>query len=91
MAILPPTSTSTSFDSAESAQIQQNNRSLQSLSNGGYRASSSSSSVSGDDCINPLDSSLSSNGTAFSSSASSASSAIDFLSLCHHLKELKCF
>ncbi|KAK0599064.1 hypothetical protein LWI29_002000 [Acer saccharum] len=47
-------------------------------------ASSSSSSVSGDDCINTLDSSLSSNGTAFSSSASFA---IDFLSLCHRLKE----
>ncbi|KAK0599963.1 hypothetical protein LWI29_010236 [Acer saccharum] len=49
---------------------------------------SSSSSVSGDDCVNPLDSSLSINGTAFSSSASSA---INFISLCHRLKVLKCF
>ncbi|TXG74304.1 hypothetical protein EZV62_002883 [Acer yangbiense] len=42
-----------------------------------------SSFVSGGDCINPFDSSLASNGTALSSSASSA---VDFLSLCHRLK-----
>ncbi|KAK0571790.1 hypothetical protein LWI29_021614 [Acer saccharum] len=49
-------------------------------------SSSSSSSVSDGHCINPLDSSSASNGTAFSSSASSA---IDFLSLCHRLKTTK--
>ncbi|KAK0577825.1 hypothetical protein LWI29_000824 [Acer saccharum] len=46
---------------------------------------SSSSFVSGGDCINPFDSSLARNGTALSSSASSA---IDFLSLCHRLKDV---
>ncbi|KAI9192822.1 hypothetical protein LWI28_028132 [Acer negundo] len=49
-------------------------------------SSSSSSSVSDGHGINPLDSSSASNGTAFSSSASSA---IDFLSLCHRLKTTK--
>ncbi|KAK0605447.1 hypothetical protein LWI29_026919 [Acer saccharum] len=43
-----------------------------------------SSFVSGGDCINPFDSSLASNGTALSSSACSA---VDFLSLCHCLKD----
>lgn len=47
-------------------------------------ASSSSSSVTGGDSINPLASS-SVNGAAFSSSSSSV---IDFLSLCHRLKVL---
>ncbi|KAH9806180.1 5'-deoxynucleotidase [Citrus sinensis] len=48
-------------------------------------ASSSSSSFTGGDSINPLASS-SVNGAAFSSSSSSA---IDFLSLCHRLKTTK--
>ncbi|KAL5773017.1 hypothetical protein ACOSP7_012633 [Xanthoceras sorbifolium] len=43
----------------------------------------SSSSVTGSDCISPLDSSLASNDTPLSSSA------IDFLSLCHRLKTTK--
>ncbi|KAK0596373.1 hypothetical protein LWI29_015033 [Acer saccharum] len=76
------------FDSAESAQIQQNNRTSKAYRMAATEVSLSSSSVRGDDCINLLDSSSSNNGTAFSSSASSA---INFLSLYQSLKVPKCF